>query len=82
MLCWGCAVAHCSPHARASLPGASCAASSFCSGIGHACSINQTFPNLQEHFYLEPNCSIVIPKEHDEYEAFASTQVRTTPSAS
>lgn len=31
---------------------------------------------LQEHFYLEPHCSVVIPKEHDEFEVYASTQVR------
>jgi xanthine dehydrogenase/oxidase len=31
----------------------------------------------QEHFYLEPHCSIVIPKEHDEFEAWASTQAPT-----
>ena len=31
---------------------------------------------LQEHFYLEPHCSVVIPKEHDEFEVYASTQVQ------
>ena len=30
----------------------------------------------QEHFYLEPNAAIVIPKEMDEIESYASTQVR------
>lgn len=30
----------------------------------------------QEHFYLEPNCAIVIPKEMDEIDSFASTQAR------
>ena len=30
----------------------------------------------QEHFYLEPNAAIVIPKEIDEIESFSSTQVR------
>ena len=30
----------------------------------------------QEHFYLEPNAAIVIPKEMDEIESFSSTQVR------
>ncbi len=29
----------------------------------------------QEHFYLEPNAAIVIPKEMDEIESYASTQV-------
>ncbi len=30
----------------------------------------------QEHFYLEPNAAIVIPKEMDEIESYASTQVQ------
>jgi xanthine dehydrogenase/oxidase len=30
----------------------------------------------QEHFYLEPNAAIVIPKEMDEIESFSSTQAR------
>ena len=28
----------------------------------------------QEHFYLETNCSYVIPREDDELEIFCSTQ--------
>jgi len=31
----------------------------------------------QEHFYLETNAAIVIPKEHDEFESFSSTQAPT-----
>lgn len=31
---------------------------------------------LQEHFYLEPNASIVIPGENDEYLSYSSTQAR------
>ncbi len=30
----------------------------------------------QEHFYLEPHCSVVIPQENDEICLYASTQVR------
>ncbi len=33
------------------------------------------FALLQEHFYLEPNASIVIPGENDEYLSYSSTQV-------
>ena len=29
----------------------------------------------QEHFYLEPNAHIVVPRENDEYEGYSSTQV-------
>ena len=35
----------------------------------------------QEHFYLEPNCAIVIPKERDEIQTFSSTQARAAPDA-
>jgi xanthine dehydrogenase/oxidase len=31
----------------------------------------------QEHFYLEPNGSIVVPDENDEYVVYASTQAAT-----
>ena len=28
----------------------------------------------QEHFYLEPQCSLIVPGEHDEFTVVASTQ--------
>jgi hypothetical protein len=31
----------------------------------------------QEHFYLEPHCSLVIPQEEDEYLCISSTQAVT-----
>lgn len=31
---------------------------------------------LQEHFYLEPNASIVVPGEADEMLSYSSTQAR------
>ena len=31
----------------------------------------------QEHFYLEPNCSLIIPGEHEEVTVISSTQVGT-----
>ena len=37
------------------------------------CAPRVTCP-LQEHFYLEPNASIVIPGENDEYLSYSSTQ--------
>jgi hypothetical protein len=30
----------------------------------------------QEHFYLEPNCSLVVPGEADEVTIISSTQAR------
>lgn len=32
----------------------------------------------QEHFYLEPHGSIVVPSENDEIKIIASTQVRAS----
>lgn len=40
------------------------------------------FALLQEHFYLEPNASIVIPGENDEYLSYSSTQVGARRSVS
>lgn len=45
----------------------------------HAGADNRTRPcqtAAQEHFYLEPNASVVVPGEADEMVSYSSTQVR------
>ncbi len=33
----------------------------------------------QEHFYLEPQGTVIIPGENDEFNVISSTQVRSKP---
>ena len=41
------------------------------------CVLSACHARAQEHFYLEPNCSLVVPGEAGEITIISSTQVRS-----